>query len=198
MKKFIFVAILIMSCVSHAYGMGPDISALRSEIESLKSENKKLTDEIKSLNTIFENLNSFQDSRITSLEKLFPRTAYIEPSSDKYALVHCLGGLFAVFCKDIKKYSTGSEVTIMIVNMLGTTSSNLSMKVCYSNAMFKVGDPESFSPYIKGKKEIIEKLDGLFPPGVAKYKKIRIPEYPPDQLAILEISMAVDGISYHP
>lgn len=198
MKKLILSVALLLACVSHAYGMGADINALRGEIESLHAENKKLSDEIQLLNNVVKNLNDFQDKRIAALEDNFPRTAYIEPSSDKYAIVSCTGGLFAVFCKDVKKYSTGSELTIMFVNMLGTTSQNLNMKICYSNAIFEAGDSESFSSYIKGKKEVIEKVDGLFPPGTAKYKKIRIPEYQPDQLAILEISISVDGINYRP
>lgn len=210
MKKFVFFTFLLISLCTNAYGMGADIDALRDEIEVLKNENKKLADDIKSLaddsdslnsdmesvNERINNITDFQNARLEILEKVLPITAVIEPSSDKFSLVSCKGGLFAVFCKDIKKYSTGSEVTIMLVNMLGTTISNVRIFISYSNAMFKIGDADSFTPYLKGKKDLIEEFDGDFLPGKAAYKKIRIAEYPPDQLAVLEIRVAADGIKY--
>lgn len=210
MKKFVFFTFLLISLCTNAYGMGADIDALRDEIEVLKNENKKLADDIKSLsddtyllssdmeevNKRISNITDFHDGRFEVLEKTLPIRAVLEPSSDKYSLVSCRGGLFAVFCKDIKKYSTGSEVTIMLVNMLGTTISNVHMLISYSNAIFTAGDKDSLAQYLKGKKDLIEEFDGDFLPGKAAYKKIRIAEYPPDQLAILEIRIATEGIKY--
>lgn len=175
------------------------VGELGAEVESLKKENEKLRQDFSELSskTEFNQLMiklMFVD--LSHLSTIFPQTASFRPSEKGYAVVSCANGYFAVSCKDIKSYSTGSEITIQIVNMLSVSATDVELKIAY--AASKKFDEKSIilEEYTKSRVERVEKVNGDILPATAKLITVRAPEYKPEQVKLLEISVVAGGIGY--
>lgn len=206
MRKFIPIVIMmsVLSFPTMAFSLDffdnlKRVGELGAEVESLKKENEKLRQDFSDLSskTEFNELMlkvMFVD--LTHLSRVFPQTASFQPSEKGYAVVSCANGYFAVSCKDIKSYSTGSEITIQVVNMLSVSATGVELKIAYATT--KKFDEKSIvlDEYTKSRVERVEKVNGDIPPATAKLITVRAPEYKPEQVKLLEISVFAGGIGY--
>lgn len=168
-----------------------DIKELRKENELLKKGIEDIEERLKRT----EIQTSFQGQRLNIIYQAFPDQATFQPSEMGYAVVACRTGYFAISCENIKSYATGSEITLQVVNMLSVNATDVVMNISYAAAMIDIGNQEETSKYFKTRKERREKI-GNCAASKAKLVKVRIPEYKPDELKCMEISMSVGGIEF--
>lgn len=177
------------------------VGELGAEIDNIKKQNEELREELdklKKANEVNNILLELYSRDIMFVSSVLPQKVYIEPSSKEYSVVACKNGYFAVSCKDIKPYSTGSEITIKLVNMLSVGVLNAEMTVGYStHNMFDDGK-DSYKRYKEALKEKKERIADCLYPATEKLVTVRLPEYKPDQIKIIEISITAGGIRYKP
>ena len=152
---------------------------LEARIKTLE-ENEQTLKELLEANT----------SSLNRLENVFPQTAFIQPTSKGYSVAACSSGYFTLSCENIKEYGTGSEVTLEVVNLLGVTTTGVTLYVRYYPATPDEG--KSLYDSVKSIKEEIARIDS----GKAVYTTLRLPEYKPDNLSALLIEIGVKGTSY--
>ena len=177
------------------------VGELSTEIDAIKVENAELKREITDIKNKLASYELFIDYTNKALWRfstLSPTNIRIDPTMNQYSILTCYNGYFAVFCENIKSYGTGSELTLGLVNLLGTTVTDIELKFTYSNSpVFDENNPNnSWKNYEAGKKEKIEKPQPDFPPGTKRSIKIRLPEYKPDQLKHISLEASVGGIRF--
>lgn len=203
MKKVLIIfAVCICMCgnafafelldnINKAGEIGTEVEQLKKENELLKKEVEDIKDRLK----IIEAQTAFQGRRLNIIYQVFPDQAIFQPSEMGYSVITCKTGYFAISCENIKPYATGSEITLQVVNMLSINATNVVMNISYAAAMFDINNQDETTKYFKTRKERQEKI-GDCTSARAKLVKVRIPEYKPDELKCVEISMSVGGIEF--
>ncbi len=166
------------------------VGELGAEIDSLKKQNDEILQQIEKLkadNHAHQMTQELQSEQLSFISTIIPEKAIIDPTSKRLQQVVCKGGLFSVYCKDIKAYSTGSEVTLYIINMLSTRAIHAEIKIGYSTA----DKNKEYEKYKEFYKEKTEKTLEIFEPATPKLVKITLPEYKPDQVKAIEFSIKV-------
>jgi len=188
----------LLDNINKAGEIGTEVEQLKKENELLKKEVESLKVEIKSIKDFLELqkiMNNYYDRSIKTLDFKLPEQALLNPSESKFSIISCRGGLFTVSCENIRKYSTGSEVTIEFVNLYSATMVDNTITVEYAKEFPNWNDLEKNKVYLDSRKEKTEKLDDI-KSGKAKSIKIRIPEYTPEELKFIGIKIQPNGITY--
>lgn len=188
----------LLDNINKAGEIGTEVEQLKKENELLKKEVESLKVEIESIKDFLELqkiMNNYYDRSIKTLDFKLPEQALLNPSESKFSIISCRGGLFTVSCENIRKYSTGSEVTIEFVNLYSATMVDNTITVEYAKEFPNWNDLEKNKVYLDSRKEKTEKLDDI-KSGKAKSIKIRIPEYTPEELKFIGIKIQPNGITY--
>ncbi len=166
------------------------IEQLEKRIVLLEKDSQQLKGQIES-----EKIASKHNyTLISSLRGLFPEIAIIDPTANTYSIIACPSGLFSISCDNIKPYSTGSEISFEVTNLLGTTVTGVKLNVEYSTE--GLNDTSILSKHLKDLREKTSSISSI-KSGYAVKMKVRIPEYKPDNLKYISVSVAVSGLSYH-
>lgn len=219
MQKFIIALALVVGVLgadAHAmsiFDQSKRIDALEKELYEKKDRDEALREFIKRL---YENQvklieakenadkkefgQSFAQQESLRFASIFPKTANISPALKEFALMTAGGCLISVSCRDVKKYSSGSEVTIGLVNFYSVSLTDLILTVEYSTVSIFIenqanvqGQAEKF---YADKLKLTKKVP-ILPPGQETIVSVTIPEYAPDKLKYLGVSAEMGGIRFY-
>ena len=181
------------------------IEALKKEIAEIKTAQQQsamLEEVSKSQNlqkTTFEFISNFYGKKVTSLSYFFPEKAEFSPADKKFLMLAASGGLISISCKDVKKYASGTEIVLGLVNFYSVRITNLKFTIEYSTEMINALDSDNFieryKKFEKDKRTITERVATLVP-GVEEKLRISIPEYKPEDVKYIGVSMEVGGMSF--
>ena len=178
------------------------VKNLEKEVASLKVQLKEQITETGIEKITRETVIELLLKKINSLEQRFPSKVYLNPAEKGYAIIGTLGGFFSVSCDKIEGYSSGSKVYLEVVNFSSVTTTDVNVMVAYSpdpapafNEKIPDAYQTAYANYQKSLVQRVEKIDSI-EPGRRQIIELRMPEYKPDNLRNLEISVFFSGIRY--
>lgn len=165
------------------------IVKLNMVIDDIKQK-LKLSEDLATTQTMKINLNEYRLSLIEDSSQLSTKTAFFEPTSDKYLTVSTNTGKYAVFISNVQKYTSGSKFNIEVVNLIGVETTGIKATVIVSPKVEKNLD------YNK-----LQKLQrtatcsfGDIPSGYSKIKSVSVPDISPEKIHMIMISLEEDGL----
>ena len=173
---------------------GRRLDSLNVQLEHATKRIDFLEKENEEAKISWDNQRKFLYGEIASLQEIIPAAAKLTPSSNKFSISSVAGGFFAVSCTDIAAYASGSKVLLSVTNFMSVTTTSVRVHVRYAPDLLDENGKlkEDFMSYFKTATEKIESIE----PGAEKIVEIRVPEYKPDQIKILNVSIVYEGIKF--
>ena len=215
MKKLFFALVVVVGVGSNAWGMSlfdqsKKIEALEAEIADMKIKNDAATVVLRGVYERQQELLAFkeaEESAIFSKQREairfffdFPQKAVLSPAIKDFSIMTSKGGLASVACKNVKAYSTGSEVTLELVNFYAVSLTSVELTIEYSTEsifMGNAGDAASQADKFEKNKKTTKKKISSLPSGRAISVTISMPEYTPENLKYIGVSMEVGGMEFY-
>lgn len=169
---------------------GKKIASVETQLEHATSRIDFLEKENIDLKKQLENFSE----EILSVKVNVPSYAMLNPSSSKFAIAAAPGMFFAVSCDDIAEYASGSKLKLSITNLMGLTVTGINVELRYLPSITdKEGElKDDFMDLLKNTREKIDSIS----PGTSQTVEMRLPEYKPDQVKALMVSISYEGIRY--
>ncbi len=168
--------------------MDTHVASLTQEISMLKKE----ADALKEKEQFNDFMIKYLASSVDRIELVIQTQPEISIYEKKYSVVTTDLGHVTAVVSNIKGYAAGSEVSIRLVNLASASLLNSEVEISYSD-LSRAEIREMNKPYQFKKK--VDNVSALRP---AKEKLVRfaIPEYKPDQIKYMAISIRPSGIEY--
>ena len=226
MKKLIAVMgmLAVMGVSGVAWGMGSidtskRIDELENRVKHLELANEEFAEKINTLISHVNILNAYSEQvkqeinqqiginkhlldNIFLIQSMLPRNNVISVGEKKYSMIASTGVLMAVSFEDIKSKASGSELTLKFVNCYSITNMDIAIDVVYSKENTDYDEnlsseelTKKFQDNQKYKKTKNEKMKSALP-GTATYLKVFLPDYKPEEIKYISISMEAGGMQY--
>lgn len=168
----------------------------KNQIESIYFILSRLDKRVENQGKELEAIKPIQSYEASRLAEQFPSIGEVKPQDSRYIIISCKSGLFAVICKGIKPYSTGSEIDLQVVNMYSVRSTSIFRVFAYKYSIDDISsNATSYEGYNKNIRKYETELKDL-EPGISKSIKARIPDLKPDQVKEIRVSVNTQEISF--
>ena len=176
--------------IKAAANAAEEIKALEVRVTELEKQLSEAQTKYDRIHEIDSSMNRYLFDSVFELKEKFPDSALLVPAKADYKIIATPGGLFTVSCESIKEYATGSEVELQIVNLLAVNATLLTLEVGYSS--YETKDQENYTKNLKYASTSIDKIQN----GTRKIVKLRMPEYKPDQVLNMVVTISSRGMEY--
>lgn len=218
MRRILIALVVVVGLGSNAWGMSlfdqsKKIEALEAEIADMKIKNDAATVVLRGVYERQQELLAFKEAEesanfskgLAQREAIrfffdFPQKAVLSPAIKDFSIMTSKGGLASVACKNVKAYSTGSEVTLELVNFYAVSLTSVELTIEYSTEsifMGNAGDAASQADKFEKNKKTTKKKISSLPSGRAISVTISMPEYTPENLKYIGVSMEVGGMEFY-
>jgi hypothetical protein len=161
-----------------------ELNIAQGKIKQLEEQNQKLS--------IDTDMADWRCSRLENDTRHTLGYCYLSPTDSRFSVVTSSGGRYCVSVTNVKKYASGSKITLEVVNMYSVGQDGVEASIVVT-PITPAGT--SYEDIQKQKKTVTDTI-GEIPSGTAKRKTFSIPELAPEQLKMLKISITETGIRY--